>query len=466
MVPLSSPPTRPEKLNLGDTPRPPAEGLRPSALPGRRQPLNVDRLRRVLVFLLSTLLAVFLWAGSAGAQTEVEIRASSARGDFPNGVVFTLEAAGTGIEEVRLVYEIAPDGVPTSAVPECTGGAVRSCTFELGASRRNLLIPGAELTYFWRLTVGGETQETEPQRIAYEDDRFEWEQVSDGNLTLWWYERSEDEARAVLAAGRESLDRISALLQTQVDFPVKIFYYATLQDMQPAIISNGGDTGVVTLGEVVYSDTAMVAAEAAPEEIARHEIAHIVVRQAVGETYDVPDWLNEGTAVFAQSEPLPDQQQAVDLAIRTGRVLSVRSLSSASSGAIGSRVSLFYGQSGSLVNFLVDTYGEAKFAQLFRTFSEGASTADALEEVYGFNQDGLENAWRESVGLPPREAPTPDEEQAPPTEGDATPEPETTSQTGGDDGAPVALVVAVAALTVVLIGVLVGAALVVARRYR
>ena len=54
------------------------------------------------------------------------------------------------------------------------------------------------------------------------------------------------------------------------------------------------------------------------------------------------------------------------------------------------------------MKFLIDTYGEQKFADLFRAFDDGATTAEALQQVYGFNQDGLENAWRDSVGLPPR----------------------------------------------------------------
>jgi hypothetical protein len=340
-----------------------------------------------------------------------------------------------------------------------------SCTFQLGASQRNLLIPGADVTYFWRVTRSDDTQETERQQVTYEDDRFQWRTVSDGNLTLWYYSGSEEEARSVLAAGRESLDSISRLLQTAIDFPVKIFYYASAQEMQPAIFTDNRE-GVVTLGEVVYSDTAMVSADTVPEEIARHEIAHIVVREAVRGPFDVPDWLNEGTAVFAQSQPLEGQRQALEVAISSGQVFSVRSLSSASAGGLSDRVFLFYGQSWSLVQFLVDTHGEEKFAQLFRAFKKGANTADALQEVYGFDQDGLENAWRESVGLPPRQAPTPDEvEEAAPTEA-APPEKEGSESASDDGGVSAGVIVVIAVLTVLLAGGLLATGVILARRYR
>ncbi|MCH7837303.1 MAG: hypothetical protein IIC26_02210 [Chloroflexi bacterium] len=411
-------------------------------------------MRATLAFLLAALLAAFASIGPAGAQSDVDVRESSARSDFPNGIVFTLEAASSaGFDDVRLVYEIAPDGVRATATADCTGGTLVSCTYELGRSQRNLLIPGAEVTYFWRITTAGETQATEPQLIVYEDDRFEWRTVSDGNLTLWWYSGSQDAAERVLAAGRETLDGIGTLLQTDVSFPVKIFYYASASDMEAAIIPSSVE-GIVTAGVVSFSDTAMVSGSA-PDEIARHEIAHIVIREAVrGPLGGVPDWLNEGTSVFAQNQPLSGQSRALEAAIQSGDVFSVRSLSSSSSGARPENVSLFYGQSYSLVAFLVESYGPEQFAELFQTFKAGATTAGALEQVYGFDQDGLENAWRDSVGLGPRQAPTLEPDRTDPAPG------------SGDDSASTTVVIAVVALAALFAVVLLGAGAIVLRRGR
>lgn len=422
-------------------------------------------MRRVTISLAALAIAL-AWTAVAGAQGGIEVRDSSARSEFPNGIVFTLNAASdAGFDEIRVVYQVAPDGVRTTAVPECSGGTVVSCTFELTASRRNVLVPGADVTYFWRLDSAGANEDTAARVIQYEDDRFDWKQLSDGTVTVFWYDGSEDEARAVLDAGSETLEEISALLQTTVEFPVKIRYYGSASDMQAAIISDN-DEGVVTLGEVVYSDTAMVSADATPLDITRHEISHIVARQAVGSIFDVPDWLNEGLSVYAQAGPLRNQQQAVERAIESGDVLSVRSLSSASSGALSERVSLFYGQSWSLVSFLVDTYGGDELAELFRAFEQGSNDDDALEQVYGFDQDGLENAWRASVGLPPRTTPEPadvTDVDVVPTEAGDPADAVNGSDNGGDT--PVVLIVAIALLTVLLAGGLAGAAFVLARRH-
>jgi hypothetical protein len=158
----------------------------------------------------------------------------------------------------------------------------------------------------------------------------------------------------------------------------------------------------------------------------------------------------------------------------------VRSMTSSSLTSSASNVSLFYAEAGAVVSFLVDTQGEEKFAQLFAALKEGTTIDKALQAVYGFDQDGLENAWRESVGLPPREA-------VGEGGGKSTPVPQLTPFTlggqqgggsqatqpadegdGGDEGDnrfPVVTVIVVA-LAVVVIGGLVVGGVALARRRR
>ena len=86
----------------------------------------------------------------------------------------------------------------------------------------------------------------------------------------------------------------------------------------------------------------------------------------------------------------------------------------------------------------------------------------ALLKVYGFDQSGFEDAWRASLDLPPRESPTPAEEQE--SEGQPTPVEQTApAEEAGEDefpwGTAIGLAVAGAALAGVSllgIGVLAG----------
>jgi len=78
--------------------------------------------------------------------------------------------------------------------------------------------------------------------------------------------------------------------------------------------------------------------------------------------------------------------------------LPITSLGAAARGT-ASNVSIFYAQSGSIVSFMVERLGEAKFGDFLDALA--SDTVDgALLEVYGFDALGLENEWREAVGLP------------------------------------------------------------------
>jgi len=362
-------------------------------------------------------LALAVWAltiVSSAGQAAINVDSADAVNQFPNGVTFSISLhSDSEISKVQFRYTVPPDGTNVYEAPECTSGASVKCTYNLKSGPKLFLVPGANVVYHWQAEdAAGDTLETEPATFVYEDDRFHWKSVSDGNLTLWYYSGSESEVRPLLQTGVEGLQRMEDLLATSVGFPVKVYVYATAEDMRPATLSTQ-DTpaGVITLGEVYFSDTAVVSEDEVPQDVLRHELAHIVTRQAVkGPFGNLPAWLDEGTAVYAQANRLSDEEDALNLAIKSNNVLSLRSMSSASVGLSNGNVSLFYGEAWSLVSFLVNDYGADKLAGLFAVFKAGSTVDKALLQVYGFDQDGMESAWRQSVGLPPKQA-TPEEGQ-------------------------------------------------------
>jgi hypothetical protein len=401
-----------------------------------------------------------LWPALGRAQQGVDVRSQEARNDFPSGIVFKLDFESEApVQEVRFRYAIAPDGSRAYGVPECTGVTSVQCTFDLKSTVDNFLIPGVEITYFWEIKdQAGRTVETESGRCMYQDDRFQWKSLSEGGLTVWFYAGSESDMRSLLSVGQDTLTRMGSLLGTEVDFPVKVFVYDSAEDMQPVLLARqlSPEQGVVTLGEVVVSDTAVVARDFSPSDILRHELSHIVMRRAVkGPFSNLPAWLEEGVAVYGQSQPLADMTSALEAAIKSNRPFTIRSLSSATVGEGGGSVGLFYGESYSVVRFLIDQYGEEKFRDLLAAFREGNRTDDALMQVYGFDQDGLENAWRRSVGLPERVI---EGGQGQPS----NPLPQITpfgagesgqgAATEGGGGVPVTALVMVAAVTVLVAG--------------
>lgn len=373
-------------------------------------------MKRFLALLgLAVLLLGTVVSPAASAQGGIEVTAADVVNNFPDEVVFRLSAHSEAIiEDVTLRYQILPDGVMAYGRPDFTPAERVQVDFYLKGNDppRSYLAPGAEIEYFWEVEDGaGNKLTTDQTTFVYEDIRFSWERVSEGNVSVYWYAGSRSSAESSLEVARDTLDKVSALLDASVDYPVKVWIYDNYEDMLAALVkrSEAHAQRVVVAGERVTSDTILMQGEGADDTL-RHELAHVVTHVAGEGPYgSLPTWLDEGTAMYAQSEPGGGYTSALERAVERDSLLSVRSMTSPTGDP--SKVGLFYGQAWSLVDFLVGTYGPEKFAELFATFKEGSTVDKALLEVYGFDQNGLEDAWRASLGLPGRERPTPAEEQ-------------------------------------------------------
>jgi hypothetical protein len=328
--------------------------------------------------------------------------------DFPNGLTFAVTAeSDSPIEELRLVYKVLPDGALTRAVPDFEPGTSIETTFLLEGNTNIYLPPGVEVEYHWEATdADGATAETETETYFYDDVRFDWQSVEGGGVTIYYYSGSSDDAQRMHDTAQEHLERMNALLGTEVPFTVLVWTYADTDDMRPALQRRSPtfDSQIITAGVRVASNIVLVLGNASFDTL-RHELTHVVTKQA-GESAlgTLPSWLDEGTAVYSQSDP-GGFGDAIERALNSGDVLSVREISAYPGDP--DKVTLFYGEGYSLVSFLIDEFGEAQFAELFATVKSGNRIGSALEEVYGFNEDGLENAWREANGLPPRDTPEP-----------------------------------------------------------
>src|SRR6185436_14320735 len=117
----------------------------------------------------------------------------------------------------------------------------------------------------------------------------------------------------------------------------------------------------------------------------------------------IPTWLNEGLAVYGEGGPEGDMQALFENAVTDNTLISVRSLSGNFSED-PTKAGLSYSESYSLVNFLIEEYGQEKMLALLRALRDGATVDEALQITYGFNIEGLEDAWREKIGAAPRAA--------------------------------------------------------------
>jgi hypothetical protein len=134
------------------------------------------------------------------------------------------------------------------------------------------------------------------------------------------------------------------------------------------------------------------------ERALAHELGHMVTHQITFSPYGaiLPTWLDEGLAMHAEGETDPYLKSTLEKALTQQKLISVRSLSSPFS-AKQELAYISYAQSQSLVEFLIQKYGKDKMLQLLSLLKEGNTCDEALTEVYGFNQDGLDKLWREYI---------------------------------------------------------------------
>ena len=430
----------------------------------------------LIALVLAVAFAAVLATGSARAQG-IEVTAQDVANGFPDEIVFRLSVGSDAdVQKVTVRYEILPDGVPAYGVPQFEPGRQVQVNFHLNANDGQLyLAPGAEILYHWEIEdAAGNTFSTEPATFVYQDTRYDWVSASEGNVSVHWYDG--DDAESYLRVARDTLDRMSALLGAEVDFPVKVWVYDSNDDMLAALPrrSEGQELERRTAGVRVASDTVLMLADGGGD-ILRHELTHVVTSVAGEGPYGgLPAWLDEGTAMYAQSEPGEGFTSALEGAVDRDRLLSVRSMTSPTGDP--DKVTLFYGEAWSLVSFMLEEYGEEKFAQLYAVFEDGSTTDNALQQVYGLDQEGLEDAWRVSLGLAPRQqataTPSPTATPTHPSS-TATPTPPPTSTPGngsltevdGDD-IPWATVAALGAAGFAFVAVSLGGSVFLARRLR
>ena len=110
-------------------------------------------------------------------------------------------------------------------------------------------------------------------------------------------------------------------------------------------------------------------------------------------------------------------------AVKDDKLMTLRTLSSPFP-ADPIKANLAYGQSGAVVMFIINTYGPETMENLLNIFAEGALYDEALQEALGVDTDGLDNLFRENLGLPllpGTELPAVEVEAEPATETESVP---------------------------------------------
>jgi hypothetical protein len=367
------------------------------------------------IALITAELLLLLSPSLVAAEAGIAVIASNVDVNFPSQVVFTVEAESyVDIVDVRLYYQV--DKMNYAQVVS-EGWADFTPASKIEANwvwdmRNASLPPGAEVTYWWMIEDADENRvETSPKIMHFDDGRYTWQSLTGtvpqgGELALFWYTGGDSFARELMDACQEGLARLTQDIGTYPERPIKIYIYASTSDLKGAMISSNEWSG-----GVAFTDFGIIAISISPsgldwgKKALVHELTHLVVRQATFSPYgQLPLWLDEGLAMYSEGELDPDFRSYLEEAILEGELISVRSLCSPFS-AYSEKACLSYAQSYSLVEYLLDNYGQDKMLDLLALLKQGSTYDEALTEIYGFDMDGLDARWRATLTSPVVPAP-------------------------------------------------------------
>ena len=334
-----------------------------------------------------------------------DLALSEASLDPPNAITFSMEGvAEQAIEVIDLefgtesVFSCASTSY-TSARTDFVGEREVSTTWTWDMRRTGSIPPGSVVWWRWRV-VDDEGQElrTSRQSVVYGDDRFPWQSHTSENITFHWYAGGSDFGQRLAGAVEDKLDVLQ--LGRELEAPVQAFIYETSADVRAAVLFAQAWTG-----GLAFPSQNILLITVDPEEfendlrIVAHEVAHLQVSEVTFNCFgDLPRWLDEGLAVYAEGGLPEFQRVALQDAIDNRELISLRSLNS-SFPASDTGATLSYALSYSLVNYMIDAYGWPKMQELLAVFSEGSTYEAAVQRVYGIDLDSLEDAWHNSLGL-------------------------------------------------------------------
>lgn len=369
-------------------------------------------MRRPLRLLAGTLLVVALALSSGEMASAQELPRFSvlAESRFPEGLHFDVSVDWREeIVEARVRFWVLGEQASRYAPLEIEPGReVRTGLLVRTDTAQRYIPPGAEIEFSVEATdATGAVMESDHRRIIFLDPRFAWTRLDAPAAYIHYYGGQEGRARRALEAAQEALERMGSLMGVPERDTLRLTVYNSVTAMREALPPRSAvqEETLVTEG-VSFCDTGVVlllGGNPELEGVAVHETVHFLMRFAVGGgARTVPAWLNEGLAEYAIPTPSPGFEAIFARRMAANTLLPLTSLTSAPGRPEDAL--LMYGQSRSVVAYMLDVHGEEALRELLRRLGEGDPIDAALTTAYGVDRVGLEQAWRASIGAPPLEA--------------------------------------------------------------
>ncbi len=363
------------------------------------------RPRRLFAALLMALILATQTRAAGRAQSGIRILDAPAPSyEFGDRITFHISAASSAA--ITAVSLLVDTGAAAPAVWHSdpflpANQLTATVTVDLAV---NPLPPFASVSYRWQIADRAGQQLTTPAAsFVYEDNRFSWQVLSSGSVSVHWYRGDSAFGHEALEVATGALPDITRDVRAPLPDHVNIYIYATDADAQGAL----GRVGVAyanghadpKLGVVIVSVPPDLRASYNLQIQVPHEMTHVLIYRAVGANYArVPYWFNEGLAVMHQSQRDSSFPALLAAARDAQQFISLSALCAPFDPA---QVSLAYAESESVVRYIRDRFGSEGINRLLTAYAGGADCAAGVQSSLGLSLDQLDLDWRQNLAPPP-----------------------------------------------------------------
>ena len=309
---------------------------------------------------------------------------------FPDRFRLTLTAESErSITGVQVNYRPRGSSIWSYASPGFTPSRRATVTFNGILDRSSFLPPGTLIEYYWSIEdAAGNSRDTAPETLRYTDNRFDWQEMQAGPLTLMYHDLPDARARQAARRVEAQLQAVQELMGLPDVRAMRGFVYNNYQEAAPAFpFQSRTITERQMFHGFAFPSARVFLGIGLRPRLLVHESAHLILSQKLaGSPHDAPAWLDEGLASYVEPGAAPHSGQSL-----AGLGPSLPAMSSVS--GTPEDIRFFYLKSESVVAFLVEEHSADAFRQFLGILAAGSEVDPALLRVYGFDTAGLEAHW-------------------------------------------------------------------------
>lgn len=325
---------------------------------------------------------------------------------FPASIDFyaTVSDSVSPLQHANLMLNIGPQHdqeLQTVQVPQ--GQMHAMLHWHEDTSGNHFLPAGTPVSYVWQIwDTAGNTLVDSSQSLTTIDTRFQWQHLSQDQLQVHWYNRTQSFGQMLLKQVTTSINHITTVLGSGPKHPINLWVYSSDTDfhgsLEPGAYEWVGGEAFPDLHEasiVVTDATDLTLVRDMP-----HELTHLVFHQLIEQGNYPPVWFDEGLAVYNQLFHEPEMLTRFNEALSTNTLLRLDDLTM-TFPADADQAYLAYAQSWQLLTYMYNTFGRAKMMHLIQNLGDASNDFDsALQKSIGEDHLHLENQWHLALHQP------------------------------------------------------------------